>query len=450
MTFRGLAWRVGLPFLLLVLAETVTLAIYMTLQIAGEQRARLERLAAADAAFIGQASLPCTERLAEDLQRVTEFEVHFREGATITPAAADRTLAAVLATVPADGRAHRDAGFECAGSSLGGARELLLVRRVGTAFLDPLIYEVLAASWLLAILIAWLAVRGLVRPLRSLAAKLPDIESSQAITVPEAGRNDEIGDVARAFLQARRTLHDEREQRARMEKLAVLGRMTASLAHEIQNPVAAIKMHAQLLRGADADDVAGVIEHEAVRIENLLHQWMFLSRPEPPALSEWDVGELLDEVVRAQQRRLDHARVRMTVHRRGLLTMRCDGKRLTHVFSNLLANATQAMPRGGDVVVTATGDADTIEVRFADGGAGFSAQALGHFAEFFFSEKEGGMGIGLGVANEIVRAHGGSMRAENLPDGGACVTVVLPRRAPAAAEPGRAVRAGEPTSGTTT
>ncbi len=444
MTFRGLAWRVGLPFLLLVIAETVGLAFYMSSQIAAEERARLERLAATNAVFIKNTSLPPGERLAADLQRATGFDVYFRHGRVLTPPA-PAALARALEAAVADGAARRSPGFEVVavdlhadGSGAGqlyADQQMLVVREVGSEFLDSRIVRVLSAFWLLAIVIAWLAVRGLVRPLRSLAAKLPSIESDAALEVPEADRRDEIGDVARAFLATRQALQDERDQRARMEKLAALGRMTASLAHEIQNPVAAIKMHAQLLRDGDSAEVAEVVEHEAARIEDLVHQWLFLSRPEPPALGVRDLGELIDELARSLRRRFEHARVTLRVtlaaQRQGDLTIAGDGKRLRHVFSNLFGNAIQAMPHGGPLDVRFTDTGDGVRVVVRDHGAGFSAAALARVGEFFFSEKEGGMGIGLGVAREIVVAHGGTLRAGNAADGGAEVTVWLPRRPPA-------------------
>lgn len=215
-----------------------------------------------------------------------------------------------------------------------------------------------------------------------------------------------------------------------MEKLAVLGRMTAALAHEIQNPVSAIQMHAQLLRGTAAEPEGEVIEREARRIDDLVNQWMFTSRPEPPRLGDADLGELLTQIVRSLRPRLEHARVTATLETHGDLRLPCDGRRLHHVFTNLLTNAMQAMPKGGTVALAATGGADEVVVTVADRGSGFSPAALQRFGEYFFSEREGGMGIGLGVAKAIVEAHGGALRAANAPSGGAVVTVVLPRRAP--------------------
>ncbi|MCA8967371.1 MAG: HAMP domain-containing histidine kinase, partial [Planctomycetes bacterium] len=357
--------------------------------------------------------------------------VFFRRGDTIVaPEDLEPETAASIAGVPADGKAHVDLGFDLVAVPLGGRDVLVLRHPRSLDYLNQHTVVVLAALLLLAILIGWITVRGLVGPLQSLALHLPAIESTEPIDVPEAKRPDEIGEVARSFLRTRQVLHEEREQRARMEKLAVLGRMTASFAHEVQNPVAAIKLHAQLLRGTEAAETAATIEDEITRIEELVQSWMFLSRPEPPALGDWSLRELIGRVVESQRRQLEHACVTVDVDCRDDLRIACDGKRIRHVFSNLLDNAAHAMPGGGMVRIEAREHDGRVTVAVIDSGSGFSSEALARFAEFFFSEKEGGMGIGLGVAREIVAAHGGTLRAGNAADGGAEVTVWLPRRPP--------------------
>jgi len=427
MAFRGLAWRVGFPILLLALGESLALATLMSAQIAAEKRQQLERVAAADARFLRESGLPLSEGMLRDLKRVTGFDVFLRERGRLVGDAADGApSAALVASVPADGAVHRDGNLEWAIVPVRDGKDLVLAHTVGSEFLSPLVIEVVLACWVLGLLTAWLVVRGMVRPLRSLAAKLPNIESDAALDVPEAERLDEIGDVARAFDATRSALLVERDERARMEKLALLGRMTASLAHEIQNPISAIKMHAQLLQGSDADEIAGLMVNEAARIESLVQQWMFLSRPEPPALGASNVGDLVDEVLSMLRTRLLHARVDAELVRDGALTLECDARRLSHVFQNLVTNAVQAMPEGGSLRILAQGRTDHVELSFRDTGTGFSAVALDRFGEFFYSEKEGGMGIGLGVAKEIVRAHGGTIRASNTDDG-AQVVLVLPR-----------------------
>ena len=421
----GLSWRIGVAFLLLTLVVTASVVVYMRVRIAADGRARLEAMAAKNAAFLAQASMPPTERLATDLRRVTGFDVFFRRNGTLVPAVAHADVAASLRAAPADGRARQVGDLRYVAVGATETVDLLLADRPGGALLDPRIVQVVLVSWGVSLLLALFVGRGVVRPLRRLAAQVANLERPEPLRLTETARRDEIGDVARALVATHGDLHAERERRLRAEKLAVLGRMTASLAHELQNPVAAIKLQAQLWASGNADSPGAVIEREAVRIEELVNQWMFLTRPEPPAMARCDVGELLDDLLRSNAGRLDHCAVRVRLQKRGALELVCDRNRLRQVFSNLMTNAMQAMPDGGELAITAVCAAGCVTVTFRDQGRGFSDEALRRFGEFFFSEKEGGMGIGLAVAAEIVAAHGGRLHVANA-DQGARVTVTLP------------------------
>lgn len=427
MKLHGLSWRIGLPFLLLVLSFTLTLALFLREQIVAQDQQRIERLASANAAFIDQASLPLSERLAGELTRVTGCDVYFRRGTRLTPAPSDAALGTQLLQAKANAKVQAAGIMQVVVVPLPEDSELVLVHQPDTQLFDPRILQVVIAFWVLALLLAWLVVRGLVRPLRNLASQVRNIEQPEALILPETDRHDEIGDVARAMAHTHATLHGEREQRARMEKLAILGRMTTSLAHEIRNPIAAIKMHAQLWRNRETTEAPDVIEGEADRIEALINQWMFLSRPDPPAFTTADIGELLDQTLRSQSAQMQHAGVTVTVHKHGVLTARCDRQRLQHVLHNLCTNAMQAMPHGGELIVTANGEGSKLELVFTDSGPGFSSEARTRYAEYFFSEKEGGMGIGLSVAQEIVAAHHGELHIDNPKGFGARVRLLLPK-----------------------
>jgi signal transduction histidine kinase len=468
--FRGLIWRVGIPILLLVLGVTLALAFLTTYQIRAEQSERMRDVAAADAAFVRESGLPLSEGMLRDLERVTGFDVFVREnGQLLGDGAAELleldahateghagedSLASIL-HVPADGIVRRSGNQKWVIVPVREGQDLLLASTVGGELFDARVLEVVLACWILALLISWLVVRGLVRPLRGLAGKLPSIESDAQLHVPEARRKDEIGDVARSFVATRQALLDEREERARMEKLALLGRMTASFAHEIQNPIAAIKMHTQLLRGTDADAPAELLEGEVARIESLVQQWMFVSRPEPPAFGALDLASLLEQTLRTHAPRLEHARVVAELQLEGPLPIQGDARRLGQVFANLVSNAMQAMPEGGRLRIEGQphsepgSQARFVRVRCVDSGSGFSAAALERFGEFFYSEREGGMGIGLAVAGEIITAHGGTIRASNLGSGlhpsGACVEILLPQdQVPAPPTSPQAEELGEP------
>ncbi len=430
MTFPRLTWRVGLPFVLLVLVVTTALAAFLSWQADREERRRLERIAADNVDLIQSTSLETGPELASRLRRVTGYEVFFRRRGALLPAPTGELAGLPLTTLAADGRATQLAGFECVAIAVAGKHDLLLVRALATPLLDSRVLAVLAAFVLLSAATAWFLVRGLVRPLHELARSLPQIEREGVLDLPAAVRGDEIGDLARAFLRTRAALHEAKGERERLEKLAVLVRMTAALAHEVQNPVAAIRMHAQLLRGgsAETDAVAATIEHEASRIDGLVSQWMFLTRPDPPAVAAVDLADLLATLVTSYTPQADHAAVQLALEAPPGLVANADRRRLDQVFRNLLVNALQAMPRGGVLTIRAERAGDRLRVAFADTGTGFSPTALRRFAEYFFSEKEGGMGVGLNVVQEIISAHGGHIMLKNHPQGGAVVAIELRMR----------------------
>lgn len=199
----------------------------------------------------------------------------------------------------------------------------------------------------------------------------------------------------------------------RTQRLALLGQMATSLAHEIQNPVAAIQLHAQL---ANNKTILG----EATTIESLVNQWMFLAKPEPPQKKPVALDALLTDAIAALTPMADHAKVHIAFTGGGA-TVEGDARRLGQAFRNLIVNAIQAMPTGGTLTINSRDRVAT----FADTGAGFSATALARCPAMFYSEKEGGMGIGLAVVNEVVKAHGGRLALANQPSGGAVVTITL-------------------------
>jgi signal transduction histidine kinase len=204
------------------------------------------------------------------------------------------------------------------------------------------------------------------------------------------------------------------------QRFWLLGSIATSLAHEIRNPIAAIRLHGQLLEQTEAVS-AGLIVYEAAKIEDLLNQWMFLARPEPPRKTEIALVELIAQTVRVLAPAADHAKVRITVTGSPCRHVHVDIQRTGQVFHNIILNAIQAMPEGGTISITVSEK----DICFADTGPGFSPTALRRAAHTVYSEKEGGMGLGLNVAQKIVRAHKGSLIISNQKEGGAVVRVIL-------------------------
>ena len=459
----SLSHRLALPFLAFVAIGSTALVAWLHHEEVRESQAAFLATAKANARFIRGQRLPPTERTARALGEVLGLEVFFLSGdeahravpdpapRIATPAGAAFLEAARLPP----GSVRATAGGESVRVTVAPPLSLILCRDAPAAggLWTPRTLAVLGAFWALSLALAWALAGGIVRPLRELARRLPRIAEENAGPLPEATRTDEIGQLARAYEQTHSQLATERHAREQAERLATLGRMATGLAHEINNPVAAIRLHAQLLesgtttvggvRADDGLDSLGIILEENAKIEALVNQWMFLARPQPPALAPCDPAELVAAALRTHAPAAAHARVKFEDDMPRGHPIAADARRLGQAIANVVTNAIQAMSASGGTLrvggrLAEHGEhreAPSFVITFADTGPGFSSAALARHAELFYSEKEGGMGIGLNVAAEILRAHGGRLRVENAPAGGAIVTFTLPLSIPAKSQP---------------
>lgn len=383
-----------------------------------EEVTALESIGKTNALFLDQNKLPQTGHMAAQIGRVMGAEVSFREGGGQV----------------ADGRARREGEMISVGFALESGREVWFFRKVGQHGALPVWKRLdarlaLGGFWALSLVFSlWLG-RKVTRPLAKLEAALPGIGGDEAPRgLPETGPR-EIVSLASALRETHASLVEERDKRRHAERLALLGRMATSLAHEVRNPVSAIRLHAQLLERVCAPEErasAGLIVSEAGRIESLVNQWLRYAKPEPVTMVPVDLPELVKEARHSLGPQAQHAGVEIREESDpawGTHPVNGDRERLRQVLCNLLLNAIQSMPTGG--AVTARISPGALEVE--DQGGGFSEKALARFGEPFHSEREGGMGLGLAVSKEIIEAHGGTLSATNQPGGGACVRIVWPR-----------------------
>ena len=402
---RGLGRRIGVSLGIFVISGSLILVWWMHAQGRQESRQAFEVLAQANARFMmDQPSLPKSEKMAAYFSEILNMEVRFED---------ERSD---LTSIMPPG--HEGVQLEL---SRGGGWMVFIrpAESFWAQFWRRSMWVPLGLFWGLCLLLAWAISRRVVRPLVALAEKVPEIGTGGG-EIPGLERRDEIGYLARTLAETKSNLIDEREKRESAERLALLGKMATGLAHEIKNPVAAIQMHAQLLAD-DSGESATMIVEEGRRIEGLVNQWMFLARPEPPNVRRQDVRICLGEVLDSIEPIAKHAGVDI-VRELGAaeLAWDMDADRMAQVFRNLATNAIHAMPGGGQLTVSI----DDGAVLFSDEGDGFSEEALENWGELFFSTKEGGMGIGLSVALEIIRAHGGELKVAN-GESGAVISVKL-------------------------
>ncbi len=403
-----------------VLLGSLSLVFAFERQLDREERRAFEGLARVNAGFLERARLPQSAKMAAQLGEIIGARVFFRQPKTgLIIGQADDAVARAALRLGVDGKVNVMADGAWMVGVLGKdgtqviflrspAQRVLALDRADT-------WLALAVFWLLSLGLGWWLARRVTRPLRSLAESLPLVGTERELPALPVSRRDEIGQLAQTLTRTHTSLRNERERRRAAERHAMLGRMATSLAHELRNPVAAIRLHAQLLEAAAPDEAAisrQLIESEAERIEALVGQWLSYAKPAPPVLAELDLRAALRQALRLMEPQARHAGVLLdsaVALDAPPLVIRADRHRVQQVLGNLLLNAVQAMPRGGRVHVRVEDGGARVAVLVEDEGAGFSESALARLGEAFYSEREGGMGLGLAVVKDICEAHGGGL-----------------------------------------
>lgn len=219
------------------------------------------------------------------------------------------------------------------------------------------------------------------------------------------------------------------------EKLAVMGRVSASLAHEINNPlqsvIGCLGLADEML--TEEDDVRRFVRIAIEELESaaeIVAQLRDLSRePETLEMEPVDLKELVDRTLFLTGKRLREKEIKTTWESEGDLP-RVSGApdRLRQVFLNLVLNAAEAMPDGGRLRISAapTEEPEGVRLRFSDSGVGIEAENIKRLFEPFYSTRTGGMGMGLYVCQKIIQAHGGHIEVDSRPGEGATFTIWLP------------------------
>lgn len=283
--------------------------------------------------------------------------------------------------------------------------------------------------------------RGLLEPLRRLAQTMERTTGLDDAPPVDIQRQDEIGMLARQFAamlgrlqEANRELHRQQEAMARAEKLASIGRLASGVAHEINNPLAGMQTCVAALQAGEQDPATNrqyiaLVQEGLRRVQGIVRQLLDFARQRDLVMGAVDVRRVLEETLALVRYQIERKRVKLAltplqppVHLQG------DGSQLQQVFLNLVLNALDAVPEGGEVRISARRDTQGIEVAVADNGCGIPGEDLGKIFDPFFSSKGVGKGTGLGlsVSYGIVQAHGGRIAVESRVGVGSTFRVWLP------------------------
>ena len=387
---------------------------------------------------VGHMLLQALRKIAQGMERLARGERH---------AAADLTrddeLGELAARVDRLGERTRTDGIfdklEDAVIVLNANREVVFHNQAAESLLGPRSAAVLPNEHPLATVVAELFDHGIERRNASVEVPSPDGQPREL-----AVSSDRIADGSGAGggVLALRNLEPVRVVQSLVtysQKLAALGRLTSGVAHEVKNPLNAMRIHLELVKTrlalggqADVRDNLDVIAQEIQRLDRVVQGFLKFMRPQELNVGPVAVGAFLAEVTRLMEPEAAHAGTKIVLDVAAELPpVSGDAELLQQAFTNLATNAIQAMPGGGTVTLVARPGAEgTIEIRVTDEGVGIPPEDLDRIFRLYYTTKPGGSGIGLSMVYRIVQLHDGRIDIESEMGRGTTMVLTLPAAPP--------------------
>jgi len=254
-----------------------------------------------------------------------------------------------------------------------------------------------------------------------------------AHAIERARLTEELARQVGSLEDATREIRKNQERLVQSERLSAIGEMAARVAHEIRNPLVAIGGFARSLmakapRDLETQESLQIIVDEVRRLETIVRDVLDFSRPAPPRIGTVPLRRLVEEAVELLKFEIEQAGVvPHLIEAEGVPEAAADRDQLFQALVNLMRNAVHAMARGGDLTLRLAGvPPHGVEIAVTDTGSGMPPEVLAHVLEPFYTTKTNGSGLGLTIAAQIVRDHGGELKVESREGESTTVTMRLP------------------------
>jgi two-component system sporulation sensor kinase A len=214
------------------------------------------------------------------------------------------------------------------------------------------------------------------------------------------------------------------------EKLSAVGQLAAGVAHEVRNPLTTVKGFVQLLQTKECEnkEYYQIMLSEVERIEFIISEFLVLAEPQMPKFRLAHIQKILQSVISLIDIKAMMSNVKIHLEcDQDIPFIECDQNKLKQVFNNILQNAIEAMPDGGNILITVKKEQlDKIQISFTDQGCGISKERISKLGEPFYSNKEKGTGLGLMISYKIIEEHRGRVSVESIVGQGSTFDVILP------------------------
>ncbi len=281
------------------------------------------------------------------------------------------------------------------------------------------LFLIWAAAVMGGLAVSGMLAHRILKPIRQLDEAAALIARQEYGTRVPEGSNDELGRLARTFNAMCASIQDARQELIRQERISTIGRLSSSIVHDLRNPLASIYGGAEMMMDGDLSEeqmhrLAGNIYRSSRAINDLLQELVDVSRGRMHMPESCHLVEVIGAAVDTQASSADRHGVRVHTSVDPSIELPLKRARMERVFMNLIGNAIEAMPGGGQVDIRAARNGREVLVQVDDTGPGIPASMRPHLFQPFVTASRNGLGLGLALSRQTVLDHGGDLWAEDM------------------------------------
>jgi signal transduction histidine kinase len=285
------------------------------------------------------------------------------------------------------------------------------------------------AGILLGVVVSWWATARISRPVRALAVSAEKVAAGNWGTTVEVASRDEIGQLALAFNRMTQELVAQRERLVQAERVAAWRELARRLAHELKNPLFPLQITVENMQRArerapeQFDEVfregTGTLLAELSNLKQIIARFSDFAKMPAPQMQPTHLNDLVNETIRLFEPQLASGKIRASTELDGHLpAVSADPEQITRVLRNLVLNAIDAMPNGGDLRIRTASSNGSVRLEVADAGHGLTREECDRLFTPYYTTKTHGTGLGLAIVQSVVSDHHGRITVESQPGKG--------------------------------